>query len=597
MKQHLQHFTTPIIGLLMVLCVGIPAWAKKKKVQTAPSAVVDTLSYNDRQRFNYFFLEAIRQQNAEHYTAAFDLLQHCLDIQPNAAEVYYTQALYYSQLKNDSLALANLEKAAALRPDNSSYIERLAQFYINTGNYNKAIDTYEKLCANNRENEDALQILMQLYNQKKDFQGVLRTVNRMEEINGNSEDITLTKVRAYEMLDNKKAAYQSLKKLSDEHPNDISYQLMLGNWLMQNEREKEAYRIFNEALKEEPDNAYAQASLYDYYKAKGEDTLAVRLRDKMLMSPKTDAETKVNLIKQVLKENESEGGDSTKILQLFTRILKENPKDGTIAELQAAYMSVKQMPDSMVNAALTYVLTINPDNSGARIRLLQNKWKEKNWDEIITLCEQAQAYNPDEMAFYYFMGIAYFQKDDKDKALDTFRKGVSEINAQSNKDFVSDFYAIMGDILHQKGRPAEAFAAYDSCLQWKPDNIECLNNYAYYLSEKGKDLSRAEAMSYKTIKAQPTNTTFLDTYAWVLFMQKKYAEALSYIDQALANDTDSVKSATVIEHAGDIYAMNGKTDQAIDYWKQALEIGGKNALISRKIKAKRYIKDSSKTNL
>jgi tetratricopeptide repeat protein len=104
-------------------------------------------------------------------------------------------------------------------------------------------------------------------------------------------------------------------------------------------------------------------------------------------------------------------------------------------------------------------------------------------------------------------------------------------------------------------------------------------------------------MSYKTIKAQPTNTTFLDTYAWVLFMQKKYAEALSYIDQALANDTDSVKSATVIEHAGDIYAMNGKTDQAIDYWKQALEIGGKNALISRKIKAKRYIKDSSKTNL
>ena len=43
-----------------------------------------------------------------------------------------------------------------------------------------------------------------------------------------------------------------------------------------------------------------------------------------------------------------------------------------------------------------------------------------------------------------------------------------------------------------------------------------LNNYAYYLSEKGVDLHKAEAMSYKTIKAEPNNGTYLDTYAWIL---------------------------------------------------------------------------------
>ncbi len=53
-------------------------------------------------------------------------------------------------------------------------------------------------------------------------------------------------------------------------------------------------------------------------------------------------------------------------------------------------------------------------------------------------------------------------------------------------------------------------------LQWKDDNVMALNNYAYYLSEQGKDLHKAESMSYKTIKAEPNNGTYLDTYAWIL---------------------------------------------------------------------------------
>lgn len=77
----------------------------------------------------------------------------------------------------------------------------------------------------------------------------------------------------------------------------------------------------------------------------------------------------------------------------------------------------------------------------------------------------------------------------------------------------------MGDILYKKHRPEEAFAAYDSCLQWKDDNVMALNNYAYYLSEERRDLKKAEQMSQKTVKAEPTNSTYLDTYAWILFLQ------------------------------------------------------------------------------
>ncbi len=593
MKRNLIHTAVATAALTLAFALATPNLWAKKKVQPKKVVPANALSYNDQRRFNYFFLEAVKQENAGKYASALSLLNHCQSINPNAAEVYFMQAPYFSQIKNDSLALACLQKAASLRPDNPTFTERLGQYYIGTGDFDKAIDTYEKL-ANNRDNEDALNILAQLYNRKKDYTGVLRTLERIEQVNGVSEETTLSKVRAYEMLDNKNAAYKALKQLCDEHPNDVNYRLMLGNWLMQNQKETAAHKIFTDVLAEDPDNSFAQASLYDYYRAKNDEVMATKLRDKMLISSKTEGETKISIMRQVVQENEREGGDSTKVLALFDRIIAANPSDADMAELKAAYMSVKKMPDSLVNVALQHVLTIAPDNTGARLQLIQSLWKKEKWDDILALCKPAQAYNPDEMVFYYFEGMACYQKDLKDQALDAFRRGVTQINANSNKDFVSDFYALMGEILYQKKLYKEAFASYDSCLQWKPDNVECLNNYAYYLGEQGKDLDKAEAMSYRTIKEQPNNGTFLDTYAWLLFLKKRYAEAQVYIDQALKNDSNSIKSKVVVEHAGDIHAMNGDTEKAIEYWKTALQLGADKATINRKIKMKKPIEGNKK---
>ena len=147
----------------------------------------------------------------------------------------------------------------------------------------------------------------------------------------------------------------------------------------------------------------------------------------------------------------------------------------------------------------------------------------------------------------------------------------------------------MGDILFKKKRQEEAFEAYDNSLKWKEDNIVVLNNYAYYLSELRRDLKRAEQMSFKTVQAEPTNSTYLDTYAWILFLQKRYDEARAYIDRALENDNDSTNgpSAVVIGHAGDIYCMCGDTDRAVELWQRALKAGGDKAVLTRKIKTKK----------
>lgn len=590
-----------MLGLmaLLLLTVLVPSVAGiapgkspcRQAAARAADGAADTsaLSYNDRRRYDLFFLEAIRQQNAGHYAAAFDLLSHCLEIDSTAAEAYYLIAMYQSELGNDSTALACLERAATLRPDNDTYQERVAQYFISADDYPRAIDAYEELYSHNHERTDLLNVLVQLYRHERNYGGMLRCLNLIEQADGPSEETALAKMRVYEMKGDKKLARRTLKALVDAHPSDVNYRVMLGNWTMRNGKASDAYKLFAAAVATDPDNEYALSSLYDYYRQTGNDSLAVGLRDRLLLSPKTETKTKATILGQIIKDSESHGGDSTKVLATLDRMIAATPKDADVRLLKTAYMQMKKMPADSVAAVLRGILDVAPDNASARIQLIQLYWPQKRWDDIIANCRQAVQYNPDELAFFYFLGLAHYQREETDEALDAFRRGVSEINAQSDASMASDFYALMGDILYQKGLVEESFAAYDSCLQWKEDNIPCLNNYAYYLSTLKRNLDKAEEMSYKTVKAEPNNTTYLDTYAWILFQQKRYSEAKIYIDQALRNDTDSLASNVILEHAGDIYAMNGDADKAVGYWQRAIDTGGDKAALLRKIRLRKYV--------
>lgn len=577
-----------LLATLSLTSCGSASMSSPKGIHPTLSTIYSPLDYNTSQRFKYFYLEAINQQNKGNYAAAFDLLNHCQEINPNAAEVYFMRSAYYSMLKNDSLMVADIERAAALNPTNTTFMERLGQIYIGMGKFPKAIETYEKIFANTRDRDDVLNILIQLYDRQKDYDNMLRTIDRLESLEGSSEEITLARMRVLALKGDKEAELAELKSLSEKHPNDMNYHVMMGNWLLQNDRADEALKEYDYVLKMEPDNLMAQMSMLDYYRNVGEDSLANDLQEKMLINEDTPINSKMTLMRKVVADNEQEGGDSTQVLDLFHRILAQPQKTTDMHELYAAYMTLKKMPQDSINQALRDALEIAPDNAGVRLELIQAEWSKKNFDEVIRLSRAAQEYNPDEMAFYYFMGLAHFQKDERDEALNSFQRGVAQINESSNKEIVSDFYAIMGDILHEKGREKEAYAAYDSCLQWKPDNIGCLNNYAYYLSEQGKDLQRAEQMSYRTIKAEPQNSTYLDTYAWILFMQERYEESKIYIDQAVQND--STVSVVILEHAGDIHAKVGEMDKALDFWRKARDNGNDSKVLIRKIKLRKYLK-------
>ncbi len=547
--------------------------------------------YAQKQSYDQFFMEAMVQRQKGNNDAVFDLLRHCLEIRPDAAEAWYYISQYYNALKNADKAMACIKRAAELSPGNETYMETLAQAYIRQQDYANAIAVIEGLYERNKDQEGLLEMLFQLYQQENDYAKAIRVLERMEQIDGKSERLSVAKSEIYTRMGNKKAAVAEIAALSKQYPNDLNYMVMYGETLMMNGQLKRALGIYDRVLKQEPDNNRVLLSLRTYHQALGHTEVADSLTKRVLLNRNATTEEKVRLLRQEISANEAAGGDSTHILNLFRMMLAQPLSDTDMAVLYASYMNAKRMPRDSIRPVLEKVLEMTPDNAAARLQLVGYAWDAEDMDRVISLCQDARQYNPDEMAFYYYQGIAYYKKDNLDGALSAFQNGIGVINEESDPMIVSDFYAVMGDVLHQKGMAQEAFAAYDSCLQWKADNFGCLNNYAYYLSERGEQLDKAEEMSYKTVKAEPKNATYLDTYAWILFMQERYTEAKIYIDQALQNMEDTLGNAVIIEHAGDIYAQNKDMDRALSLWRDAQQQKPDDPLLNRKIKLKKYLKE------
>lgn len=544
----------------------------------------DTLTYEQDSLFGERFLSALRQREKGNADSSMMLIDSCLRINPRSAVAHYMRADYFADKDSVDLAFSHLETAARLAPDNDTYQERLAQMSLGMGYFDKAIDTYERLYQAHRDRDDVVAILVRLYGRQKKYDKMLDAIRRLEEMDGQSDQLLLMRMNAYEMKGDAKGAYNTLKALADSHPNDPNFKLMLGNWLMQHKRMQEAYDIYSGVLKSEPDNAMAQSCLYDYYNGSGQDALAKDMMNRLLFGKETPQETRVQFLRNAIQQNESTGGDSTNVVELFRKVQAVVPRDTTVAQLKAAYYTLRKFPKDSIDNALAQLIQLQPDNADARVQLIQDKWASQDWKEIAALSEPGMLYNPDFLPFYFFTGLSrYYLKDDKG-ALDALRKGTAFINDQSNTAIVAEIYSIMGEIYSANDLKKEAYAAYDSCLQYDPGNIGTLNNYAYFLSVDGVDLDKAEKMSAKVIAAEPKNATYLDTYAWILYRLGRYADAKIYIDQTLKFVSDSTSSNTLYEHAADIYAALGDYGSAASFCEKAVKQGGDAKALEKKIR-------------
>lgn len=576
--------------LMLTSCGGIQSVRTAKTTAKADGASLmkeTLLSAEQQRKYDYFFLEAMRMKGKNEYDAAFGLLQHCLDINPTASSALYEISQYYMFLRQVPQGQVALEQAVAFAPDNYWYSQGLVSLYQQQNELDKAAALLEKMVTRFPSKQDPLFSLLDIYSRQEKYNDVISTLNRLEKRLGKNEQLSMEKFRIYLQMKDDKKAFQEIESLVQEYPMDMRYQVILGDVYLQNGKKQEAYDAYQKVLAVEPDNPMALFSMASYYEQTGQKELYQQQLDTLLLNKKVTSDTKISVMRQVIAENEqSSAKDSTQVIALFDRMMKQDMDDPQIPMLYSQYLLSKNMEQEAV-PVLEQVVDLDPTNKAARLMLVSAAVKKEDYKQIIKVCEPGIEATPDALELYYYLAIAYHQAEQGDSVLSVCNRALEHITPDTRKEVISDFYSIMGDIYHTKKQMTEAYAAYDSALVYNPSNIGALNNYAYYLSVERRDLDKAEEMSYKTVKAEPNNSTYLDTYAWILFEKGNYAEARIYIDNAMKNDGE--KSDVIVEHCGDIYFMTGDVEGALKYWKKALEMGSESKMLKQKIEKKKYI--------
>lgn len=605
MRHFILYIFSSFVLLLCIACHGSrqtvpPVQQPSAPAPTArPATVIPVVprpvSYEDKRRFDKLFLEAIRQKEAEHIDAEYELLAEALKIRPLAPEALYEMGilrLSYSAY-SDTLARAQgdslLRKAVELDPSNCYFKETLATYLANAAQYREAIELYEEI-ADEKLSEETLATLIWLYKTSGDYAGAIRTIERLEHLEGKSEQLSMEKFQTYLAMKDDEHAYQAIEDLCAEYPLDLRYRVLLGDLYDQHGYHEQALDIYRDVLTAEPDNSYAQISLLAYYKAAEADSLYLDLLRRVVLNPHTQTGARIEAMRGYAADNLQRKADSIPVLKLFHEVLAQPQESRDMAELYASYVAERNMPTDSLLAALYTILRIEPDYSMARLQVLKIMIDRDDMARVASTCREGELYDPTEITFYYYEGLALFRLGRNREAMEQVQKGVERIDDETDLELASDVYALLGDILYDMRLKDEAYTAYDHALEYNAQNLLCLNNYAYFLSIDGRQLDKAERMSRLTIEAEGDNGTYLDTYAWILYLKHEYAQARIYIEEALRYTPEDAESATTFDHAGDIYFRLNIRSQAIAFWKKAISLTRDRALkqkVQRKVWRKR----------
>jgi tetratricopeptide (TPR) repeat protein len=327
----------------------------------------------------------------------------------------------------------------------------------------------------------------------------------------------------------------------------------------------------------------------NYYEAKGDKEAAEAQINNALVNDKLDVDVKVGILSRYILKLSQVDKSSGRANMLFQTLLEQHPEDTELKMMYASLLIAQNKLDE-AKFQIQLVTEMEPDNAAAWQQLLNLSLKSEDMAEVVRICTRCMELFPDAPEYYFYLGIAYYQQKDYEKALEIYRAGL-QIISEDNLSLKSDFYGQIGDIYYQMNQMDKAFEAYDEALKYNDKNVVVLNNYSYFLSLAKKDLKRAERMSAQCIKLEPDNATYLDTYAWIFFMQGNYSLAKIYIESALEKDKSN--SAELVDHYGDILFMMGDKEKAVEQWKKAKDLGKESSVLDRKISEGVYIEDES----
>ncbi|SEW00989.1 tetratricopeptide repeat protein [Chitinophaga arvensicola] len=574
------YFT--VIGLagilLMGACSGARSSASRKNATVYNAAVLS-------QRADSLFFAAQRSKMLGDYRTAITQYADYLRLNKNNPTVNYELARLFIEVQNAGNALIFARRAAALDPQNHWFQVTLADAYAVNEKFDSAAYVFEGLTSRYPDNEDYLYNKGILLAKANKPASALAAFNQLENKVGVVEELIYQKQKLLLKMSMVDEAAAEIKKLISQEPDEIRYYYLLAEIYDANDHVTDAAEVYHTILTKDPDNPRALIALASYAKKNNDTVTYWHNLTKAFANPGYSIDEKVAYVYPYLQMMNM---DTTKLeegLQLTSLIIKAHPKDAKAFALRGDMFSQADMIDS---AETNYKKALSLDDTRFSV-WYQLMWIYSRKDDptaLLALSNNVTGKFPKEFMGYYFKGVASFLLQQYPNAINSLNTALEIGNGE--KKFLGDIYSLLGDSYHATGQHRQSDSSYEQALLLRPKDALIMNNYSYYLSLRGEHLERAAELSKLSLELEPESPTYMDTYAWILFRQEKFAEAKEWIEKALSYP-EAQKNPNVLEHYGDILFNLKEVTKAVEYWQMAKDKGASSVDLARKIAEKRYI--------
>lgn len=536
------------------------------------------LSEQDKMKYDFMFFNANKERMIGNYQLSAGLFLQCIELDLTQPTAYYELANIFDLTNQNKEAIIYAQKAVSLNGENYWYRFLYAHLLQKSNNIDEAVKQYQILSQKNPHNIDLLYNLAgtQLYSGK--YEEALKTYNKLEAEVGISEEISLQKQKIYIKLNNIEKAAEELTKLSNHFPEETKYQGYLADMYLVNNMPDKAFEIYKQILEKDPNDPYSHLALYEYYKNKGEKEKASQEIKQVFENTEFNIDTKMQILLTYYAESESKTEIKQDAYDLSKLLIQAHPDD---AKAYTIYADFLYRDKKMDGAKENYLKAIELDSSRfalwSQVMFIESEMQD--FDGMLIHSKMALELFPNQPLFYFFYGASNIQKKNYQEAIDYLVIGKDFV--VSNPPLLAQFYANLGDSYYRIKDHKNSDKYYEKALEIEPNNIYVLNNYSYYLSLRGENLDRAEALSLKANEIEPNQPNYEDTYAWILYKQGKYVAAKEWLEKAVENGGNN--NAVILEHLGDVNAKLGNIDKALELWNKAKLAGETSELIDKKI--------------
>ncbi len=584
-----KHYSVFILVLLAIL-VGTStiSYAQKDKRKKGSSSAPSEAQLREAE---FYFIEAEKYFILEDYAKALLYFQRVSELNPKNGTVHYKIAEILSKSnKEEDLLKASASIDVALKLDNKNkYFYLLASsIYSNLTNFAKAAQLLETMMKEISGTEEYLYQLAAIYQYDNKNDEAIKVYNRAESLMGVNEISSLNKQRIYFDQGKIKEAIQEGEKLLEAFPDEESYAMNFAEILSRQKQLAKAIEVAENFIATHPDTGNTKMLLAGFYRDNNEEEKAKKYLKEVFSDPNVDVSSKIVVVSTyaaTLNQQKSAGNPDPALrsftFDLYNQLKEKYPDEPNVHIVGGdLYLGLEKNDE----AKKEYLTAIHKGSTSfdAWQNLLYLESKNNEYDSIIAHSELGLEIFPNQAMLYYFNGYAHSRINQNKEAAYALEQ--AKRLSSSNEGMVSEINGLLGDIYNSMKDYKKSDESYEAALAFNPNNYLILNNYSYYLALRNEFLEKAERMAALVVKNNPTNNSYLDTYAWVLFTRAKYKDAKKVIEKVIESNPDN---STFYEHYGDILFKLGNVDEAVKQWEKAKSLDTTNELIDKKIANKR----------